>query len=144
MNDDIERQYKALGLEERMQLALSAQLASPYRALMLREQWMHIKCYFARRLDLTAHEVETLLDDQDHVIRLCIAKRGDLTPEQIARCVADRDPNVRYFIARHPKITATQRAQLLQDDDVLVRRSAAKGPRAPRIRQRPGQAPLVG
>lgn len=140
---DLKREYKALPLDARMALALSDALPDAYRPLMLVEQWMHVKCYFARRLDLRPHEIAHLLDDQDHVIRLCIAKRPDLTPEQVERCVQDRDPNVRYFIARNPLLTAEQRARLTADEDDLVRRAAAKGPREPQTRQRPGQAVLV-
>ncbi len=87
--------------------------------------------------------VAALLDDQDHVIRLCIAKRPDLSPAQIERCVGDRDPNVRYFVARHPALRADQRERLLADEDALVRRAAAKGPRPPQTRRRDGQATLV-
>lgn len=140
---DLVREYKALPLDERMALALSDALPEAYRPLMLAEQWMHVKCYFARRLDLRPDEVARLLDDQDHVIRLCIAKRTDLIPGQVERCVHDRDPNVRYFIARSPLLTPEQRTRLAADEDELVRRAAAKGPREPQIRQRPGQAPLV-
>ncbi len=140
---DLERQYKALSLEARMELALSATLPEAYRGFMLREQWMHVKCYFARRLDLRPEEISALLDDQDHVIRLCIAKRPDLSPAQIERCVGDRDPNVRYFVARHPALRADQRERLLADEDALVRRAAAKGPRPPQTRRRDGQATLV-
>lgn len=140
---DLERQYKALSLEARMELALSATLPEAYRRFMLHEQWMHVKCYFARRLDLRPEEISALLDDQDHVIRLCIAKRPDLSPAQIERCVGDRDPNVRYFVARHPALRADQRERLLADEDALVRRAAAKGPRPPQTRQRDGQATLV-
>lgn len=140
---ELERQYKALSLEARMELALSATLPEAYRALMVREQWMHVKCYFARRVDLRPEEISALLGDQDHVIRLCIAKRADLDAAQIERCVGDRDPNVRYFIARHPALTADQRNRLLTDEDALVRRAAAKGPRPTQTRQRNGQAALV-
>jgi len=140
---ELERQYKALSIAERMELALSSDLPEAYRPLMVRDQWLHVKCYFARRLDLHSDEIVQLLDDQDHVIRLCIAKRTDLSPEQIERCVADCDPNVRYFIARNPLLTETQRGRLLSDPDDLVCRAARKGPRVPRLRQRPGQAPLL-
>ena len=143
MSTDLTQHYKALALERRMELALAGELAEELRPLLLQDQWMHVKCYFARRLDLRPHEVAALLDDQDHVIRLCIAKRPDLTPDQIARCVADRDPNVRYFIARHPGLTAAQRECLRQDMDPLVRKAAGKAPRVPQIRQRPGQAALI-
>lgn len=140
---NLEQQYKALPLAERMALAVSDDLPNAYRPLMLREQWMQIKCYFARRADLTPEEVATLLDDDDHVIRLCIAKRDDLSPDMIARCVADRDPNVRYFVARNPLLPETLREQLRGDVDPLVRRAAAKGPKAVTYRQRPGQTKLI-
>ena len=138
-----EKQYKALPLEERLELALSENLPEEYRPFMLREQWMVVKCYFARRADLRPEEVNTLIEDQDHVIRLCIAKRQDLSPQIVARCVNDRDPNVRYFIARNPLINNEQKQQLLQDEDPLVSRAAKKGPREAQHRQRPGQAKLV-
>ena len=141
--DTQEQQYKALPLEERLELALSDALPETYREFMVREQWMVVKCYFARRADLTPEEINALIEDQDHVIRLCIAKRQDLYPEIVARCVNDSDPNVRYFIARSPLITEEQKHQLLQDEDELVRRAARKGPREPQFRQRPGQAKLV-
>lgn len=141
--DELEKQYKALPLEERLELALSENLPEAYRPFMVREQWMVVKCYFARREDLTLDEVNTLLDDQDHVIRLCLAKRQDLTPQMVERCVNDRDPNVRHAIARNPLITATQKQILLQDEDELVSRAAKKGPRAAQYRQREGQARLV-
>lgn len=140
---NIEQQYKALPLAERMALAVSDELPGEYRPLMLREQWMQIKCYFARRADLTPEEVATLLNDDDHVIRLCIAKRDDLSPDMIARCAADRDPNVRYFVARNPLLPETLRDQLLADVDPLVRRAAAKGPKPVTYRQRPGQTKLI-
>jgi hypothetical protein len=139
----LEAEYKALPLEERLALALSDQLPEAYRPFMVQEQWMVVKCYFARRADLHPFEVSALLDDQDHVIRLCIAKRQDLSPEMVARCVADRDPNVRYFIARSPLITSEQRDTLLNDEDPLVSRAARKGPKAPQYRQRPGQTKLI-
>lgn len=139
----LEKTYKALPLAERMALAVSDALPREYRALMLREQWMQIKCYFARRADLTAEEYTALLDDDDHVIRLCIAKRGDLPIELIERCASDRDPNVRYFIARNPGLTETLRQRLLADPDPLVRRAAAKGPKPVEYRQRPGQTRLI-
>lgn len=140
---DLERQYKSMSIGERMELALSADLPDCYRPFLLRDQWMQIKCYFARRLDLQPPEIAALLGDQDHVIRLCIAKRADLTPEQVACCVNDRDPNVRYFIAKSPLISEAQRQKLLNDEDDLVRAAAKKGPREPKIRARPGQAPLI-
>ncbi|MGA7801287.1 MAG: hypothetical protein WCC36_10800 [Gammaproteobacteria bacterium] len=126
-----------------MELALSLALPEEYRPLMVKEQWMHVKCYFARRMDLRPREITALLDDPDHVIRLCIAKRHDLTPEQVARCVHDPDPNVRYFVARNPLLNDDQRRQLLGDEDGLVRQAARKGPRPARTRQRTGQAELI-
>ncbi|HQU15840.1 MAG: hypothetical protein B7Z66_03275 [Chromatiales bacterium 21-64-14] len=141
---ELERHYRALSLEERMRLALCEDLPDGYRELILRkEQWMHVRVYFARRVDLRPQEVEALLGDADHVIRLCIAKRHDLTSAQVACCVEDVDPNVRYFIARNPLLTDAQRQRLMVDGDPMVRRAAAKGPRAMEVRQRPGQARLV-
>jgi len=138
------RAYKALPLEQRLALALSDPLTElDRRAILMHEQWMQVRCYFARRFDLRPPEIAVLLADQDHVIRLCIAKRDDLTPDQVQRCVEDRDPNVRYFIARNTLLTDAQRARLLTDIDELVRRAAAKGPRATRVGQRPGQARLI-
>lgn len=139
----LEKRYKALPLAERMALAVSASLPAEYRPFMLREQWMQIKCYFARRADLSPDEYTALLDDDDHVIRLCIAKRGDLSAELIERCAHDRDPNVRYFIARNPNLSDTLRRELLADPDPLVQRAAAKGPKPVEYRQRPGQARLI-
>ena len=139
-----ERSYKALSLQERLDLALRLELSDVERALILhREQWMQIRVYFARRLDLRSHEISILLDDADHVIRLCIAKRHDLTPKQVAQCVNDRDANVRYFIGRSPLLSEAQCAQLAADEDPIVRRAVAKGPRSLQTRQRPGQAELV-
>lgn len=136
--------YKNLPLEDRLALALSASLTDTERhCILMREQWMQVRCYFARRADLTPQEIAVLLSDQDHVIRLCIAKRPDLAPEQVWQCVRDRDPNVRYFIARNSLLETKQRALLLADEDPLVRRAAAKGPRPVRIESRPGQAALV-
>lgn len=139
----LEKRYKALPLGERMALAVSDSLPAEYRPLMLREQWMQIKCYFARRADLSPDEYTALLGDDDHVIRLCIAKRGDLPAELVERCAHDRDPNVRYFIARNPNLSEALRSELLEDPDPLVRRAAAKGPRPVEYRQRPGQARLI-
>jgi len=139
----LEKQYKSLPLEERLELALSLNLPETYRPFMVREQWMVVKCYFARRADLTQEEVSALIEDQDHVIRLCLAKRQDLSPQMVERCVNDRDPNVRYFIARNPLITEEQKQQLLQDEDPLVSRAAKKGPREAQYRQRPGQTILI-
>lgn len=141
--DDPRQHYKALSLGERMDLALSVALPAAYRPLLLADQWMQIKCYFARRLDLQPHEVAALLEDPDHVIRLCIAKRHDLSPAQVERCVVDRDPNVRYFIARNPLLDESQRQRLLNDGDELVRMAARKGPRELKIRHRPGQAEII-
>ena len=140
---DLEKQYKALPLEERLNLALSETLPLVYRPFMVQEQWMVIKCYFARRADLTAGEIAALIADQDHVIRLCIAKRPDLTPEMVAACVNDRDPNVRHAISRNPNISPAQREQLQKDIDPLVARAAAKGAKATQYRQRPGQTLLI-
>lgn len=140
---DLEKQYKALPLAERLDLALSDALPLAYRPFMVEEQWMVIKCYFARRADLTLTEVTALIADQDHVIRLCIAKRPDLTAEMVALCVNDRDPNVRHAISRNPTISPTQRAQLQKDSDPLVARAAAKGAKETRFRQRPGQTLLI-
>ncbi|QKT03689.1 hypothetical protein HUS23_07605 [Ectothiorhodospiraceae bacterium 2226] len=138
-----EQTYKALPIGERLELALSEDLPRAVRPFMVREQWMHVKCYFARRMDLTGAEVAALLEDDDYVIRLCIAKREDLTPEQIERCVSDREPNVRYAVARNRRLADEQRARLLQDEDPLVRRAAQKGPRAVRTRRRPGQVEVI-
>ncbi len=139
-----EKTYKALSLEDRLSLALQERLNPEERTLIVeREQWMQVRCYFARRADLTPSEIAAFLGDQDHVIRLCIAKRPDLTPTQAARCAADRDPNVRYFIARNPALPQGLREALKEDPDPLVRRAAAKGPRAPRVAARPGQAALI-
>lgn len=126
-----------------MKLAVAPTIDPAYRVFMLHEQWMQIKCYFARRADLSAAEITHLSLDEDHVIRLCIAKRHDLPPETVSRFVSDRDPNVRYFVARNPLLTEAQRERLMHDNDVLVRRAAKKGPRAIAYRQRPGQAKLV-
>ena len=141
--DDLEKQYKDLPLEQRLALALSENLPDAYRPFMVREQWMVVKCYFARRVDFRPDEVRALIQDQDHVIRLCIAKRQDLNAELVEQCVNDRDPNVRYFIARNPLITAAQRQKLLNDGDELVSRVAKKGPREAQFRQRPGQTKLI-
>ncbi len=140
---EMEKQYKALPLETRLALALSEHLPESYRPFMVCEQWMVIKCYFARREDLCLQEARALLDDQDHVIRLCIAKRPDLTPDMIERCVNDRDPNVRHAIARHERLTEEQRERLMRDMDPLVARAVAKGGRPVQFRQRPGQARLI-
>ncbi|MFO8155933.1 MAG: hypothetical protein ACQERR_07380 [Pseudomonadota bacterium] len=142
--DEAVRAYKARSLDERLALALLPEPEAIDRRLIVEiEQWMQVRCYFARRLDLRPHEINAFLGDDDHVIRLCIAKRTDLGAEQIARCVADRDPNVRHAIARNPDLTPEQRRQLLTDEDDIVRQAAARGPRTMRTRQRPGQTKLV-
>lgn len=140
---DTLQSYKSLTIKERTELALSENIAKEYRQHLLIDQWNVVRCYFARRADLSAHEVEQLLDDDDHVIRLCIAKRDDLTPEMVSRCVADKDPNVRHAIARNPLLTQQQREILLKDIDDLVRLAAKKGARKLRYRQREGQAKLI-
>lgn len=138
------RDYKGLPLEERLTLALREHLSLEERLLILRhEQWMQVRCYFARRADLVPDEIALLLEDQDHVIRLCVAKRPDLTSSQAARCARDHNPNVRYAIARNPALSDDLRKGLKADPDPLVRRAAAKGPRPPRITSRPGQAALI-
>lgn len=142
-NSDREKIYKALSLKERMELALSETLPVDYRPFMLAEQWMQIRCYFARRADLSEDEIATLANDDDHVIRLCIAKRHDLTAAQVEQFVADRDPNIRHSIARSKLLTESQRQQLLNDSDPLVAQAATKQPRELRLRQRPGQTKLV-
>ncbi len=141
--DALEKQYKSIPLEHRLDMALSDTLPAEYRPFMVREQWMVVKCYFARRADLTADEVAALLADQDHVIRLCIAKRPDLPADLVEACVHDRDPNVRHAISRNPCLTDTQRQHLLTDVDPLVARAAAKGAKQVQYRQRPGQAVLI-
>lgn len=136
--------YKARELDDRLALALAVEPDEVTRHLIVfEEQWMQVRCYFARRLDLRPAEVDAFLADDDHVIRLCVAKRQDLSAAQIARCVADRDPNVRHAIARHPELTEAQRAELADDEDEIVRQAVARGPRAMRTRQRPDQAELV-
>lgn len=139
----LEKSYKAIPLEERLDMALAENLREDFRPFMVREQWMVVKCYFARRADLSQEEAKALLHDQDHVIRMCIAKRPDLTEEMVALCVADRNPNVRHAISRNPCLSAEQRSQLMQDEDPLVSRAAAKGPREVEYRQRPGQALVI-
>ncbi|WP_205736149.1 HEAT repeat domain-containing protein [Acidiferrobacter sp. SPIII_3] len=141
---DFTRAYKALPLEQRLALALREHLSLDQRHLILHhEQWMQVRCYFARRADLAPDEIAILLEDQDHVIRLCVAKRPDLTSSQAARCTTDHNPNVRYAIARNPALSDDLRELLKADPDPLVRRAAAKGPRLPRITRRPGQAALI-
>ncbi len=140
---ELEKFYKAIPLEERLDMALSETLREDFRPFMVREQWMVVKCYFARRADLSREEAMALLHDQDHVIRMCIAKRPDLTDDMVAMCVADRNPNVRHAISRNPCLGEQQRQQLMQDEDPLVSRAAAKGPREVEYRQRPGQARVI-
>ncbi len=140
---DLEKQYKALPLAERLDLALAEELPAHYRPFMVQEQWMVIKCYFARRSDLSPTEIAALIADQDHIIRLCIAKRPDFTEEMVTLCVNDRDPNVRHAISRNPKLKPAQREQLRHDVDPLVARAAAKGAKSTQYRQRPGQALLI-
>ncbi len=135
--------YKALSLEGRLAVALTPELPEAYRQCILDDQWVQTRCYFARRLDLRPQEIEILLSDSDHIIRLCIAKRHDLNPEQIARCVGDSDPNVRYAISRSPQLSPQQQEQLRMDTDPLVRKAALKPAKELRTRQRPGQAVLV-
>ena len=144
LSEEKVRCYKLTPLADRLALALAEELDESRRQLILHhEQWMQVRCYFARRLDLRPAEIQELLNDADHVIRLCVAKRHDLSPEQIALCVADRDPNVRHAIARNPKLTVSQRSRLSADSDEIVRYAVTKGPRQLRTRQRPGQAVLV-
>lgn len=136
--------YKKLPLEERLHLALTPVLSAADRYCLLHiEQWLQVRCYFSRRLDLNAEEIAVLLNDADYVIRLSIAKRQDLTAAQIARCVRDVDPNVRHAIARHLGVTAADRELLQQDSDPVVAQAAKKSPRPAQTRQRPGQAILV-
>ncbi len=136
--------YKNLSLETRLQLALQPELSTDDRYCLLHiEQWLQVRCYFSRRLDLTAEEIAVLLNDADYVIRLSIAKRQDLTAAQIAHCVRDVDPNVRHAIARHLGVTTADRQQLQQDSDPVVAQAAKKPPRPMQTRQRPGQAILV-
>jgi hypothetical protein len=143
MTNALEKTYKALPLAERLDLALSDTLPVEYRPFMVHEQWMVIKCYFARRADLTPDEVAALIEDQDHVIRLCIAKRPDLTPAMVEKCVKDRDPNVRHAISRNALASPAQRAQLQHDEDPLVARAASKSIKGTQYRQRPGQTRLI-
>ena len=138
-----EKEYKALSLEKRMDLALSESVPENYRLLLAEDQWNVIRCYFSRRADLRSNEIAIMLDDDDYVIRLSIAKRNDLTCEQVEKCVVDVDPNVRHAIARNGLLSEKQREQLLLDEDDLIRRSAKKGPREIQYRQREGQARLI-
>ncbi len=51
------RAYKALPLEERLALALREHLSEDERLLILHhEQWMQVRCYFARRADLAPND----------------------------------------------------------------------------------------
>ncbi len=112
-----------------MGLAFSSQLPDVFRPFLASDQWVHVKCYFARRLDLRANEISQRLGDSYHVIRLCIAKRVDLSAEQVDRCVRDSAANVWHFIARNPLLTEGQRNRLLADPDELVCHAARKGSR---------------
>jgi hypothetical protein len=136
-------EYKKLPLKKRLELALQIELSTELRQYLLQEQWMQTRCYFARREDLQAHEIEQLANDDDHVIRLCIAKRQDLSPDQVAQFVNDKDPNVRHSISRSPLLDQAQREQLQQDEDPLVRKAAGKPAKEIKYRQRPGQAKLI-
>lgn len=140
---DSSRDYKALPIPDRLELALSADLDPHWRAHLVRDQHSQVKIYFSRRMDLTPEEVELLLADPDQTVRLSCAKREDLNPNQVERCVRDRDPNIRYCIARNVLLTDAQREQLMQDPDELVARAAQKGPKTRGTRQRPGQAKLI-
>lgn len=135
--------YKALSIKSRTELALSEHIPLDMRPFLREDQWSVVRCYFARRADLSKEEVSCLINDDDHVIRLCIAKRNDLTPEMVEKCVNDPDPNVRHAISRSTLLSKLQSQQLCQDIDELVRLAAAKGPRAVQYRQRPGQARLI-
>jgi len=141
--NDLEKQYKARPLQERIDMALAEVIDCEYRPFLATDQWNVIRCYFSRREDLNAEEIATMLEDDDYVIRLSIAKRADLTPGQVAQCVTDADPNVRHAIARSILLTESQREKLLNDDDDLIRRAAKKGPRETSFRQREGQARLI-
>lgn len=140
---DLSRDYKALSIPERLDLALSANLDEGWRPCLVRDQHSQVKIYFSRRVDLSPDEVEILLGDPDQTVRLSCAKREDLSPEQVERCVRDRDPNIRYCIARNVLLTQAHRERLLQDSDELVARAARKGPKTRMTRRRPGQAELI-
>ncbi len=142
-NTALEKQYKAMPLEERIELALSEHAPENYRLFLAEDQWNVIRCYFSRREDLLSNEIAIMLKDDDYVIRLSIAKRNDLTAEQVEECVCDADPNVRHAIARNELLSEQQRERLLNDEDDLIRRSARKGPREIQYRQRDGQARLI-
>ncbi len=139
----LEKQYKALSLKERIDMALSRDVPENYRMFLAVDQWSVIRCYFSRRADLLPDEISTMIEDDDYVIRLSIAKRDDLTPPQVEKCVVDADPNVRHAIARSVLLSGLQRDRLLSDKDDLIRRSAKKGPRKILFRQRDGQARLI-
>lgn len=140
---DYSMAYRALSIEERKTLALSATLDPGFRPYLVRDQWSLVKIYFGRRADLVLAEIALLIKDPDQTVRITCARREDLEPEQVARCVEDRDPNLRYFIARNVLLTEAQRSQLLADVDPLVRKAAAKGPKSRRIEARPGQAAMI-
>lgn len=141
--NDLEKQYKSLSLQTRMDIALSQTISADYRPFLAVDQWNVIRCYFSRREDLSAEEIETMIEDDDYVIRLSLAKRDDLTVEQVNKCVTDVDPNVRHAIARSTLLNDQQRELLLNDEDDLIRRAARKGPRKIQYRQREGQARLI-
>jgi len=141
--NDLEKQYKALPLKARIEMALSDSAPENYRLFLAEDQWSVIRCYFSRREDLNPDEVAIMIKDDDYVIRLSIAKRNDLTNEQVAQCVIDADPNVRHAIARNILLSERQRQILLNDEDDLIRRSAQKGPRKIKFRQRKNQARLI-
>jgi len=142
-NTDLEKQYKALPLKERIAMSLSETIPENYRLFLAQDQWNVIRCYFSRRVDLLETEISTLIEDDDYVVRLSVAKRDDLTPSQVEKCVVDTDPNVRHAIARSTRLTNEQRTRLLNDADDLVQRSAKKGARKAVHRQRDGQAKLI-
>jgi len=141
--NQLEKQYKSLPLQARIDMALAENIPSEYRKYIACDQWNVIRCYFSRRADLSKNEVEILIKDDDYVIRLSIAKRNDLTNEQVQHCVDDADPNVRHAIARNVLLTEKQREKLVDDIDELVQKAARKGPRKMQFRQRHGQARLV-
>lgn len=139
----LEKQYKAIPLEERIAMSLAEEIPEQWRPFVICDQWLVVKCYFSRRADLRPEEVAVLATDDDYVIRLSIAKREDLTSEMVQAFVRDRDPNVRHAIARNRLLPEAQRQQLETDVDELVMLAARKGPREIRFRQRPGQAVLI-
>ena len=140
---EYQKRYQGLSFDQRMELALSADLDSQWRPFLVNDQHAQVKTYFSRRVDLRAEEVAILLADPNQTVRLNCAKRSDLTSEQVEACVCDQDPNLRYFIARNPLITDLQRQRLLEDKDVLVRIAARKGPKQRTTRARPGQAEMI-